>query len=82
EFGLVEERGELKAYGAGLLSSFGELPHAFTAEVEKRPFVAEEAVTQPYDHTQMQPTLFVASSFVALQRELERFLAGPMYRSA
>ena len=35
EFGLVEDKGGLRAYGAGLLSSFGELPHAFTEAVER-----------------------------------------------
>jgi phenylalanine-4-hydroxylase len=82
EFGLVEEEDGLKAYGAGLLSSFGELPHAFSDAVERRPFVAEEAVATPYDHTQMQPILFVVPSFAALESALERFLAGPTYRDA
>jgi phenylalanine-4-hydroxylase len=82
EFGLVEEHGALKAYGAGLLSSFGELPHAFTGEVERRPFVPEDAVATPYDHTRMQPTLFVVSSFAALEASLARFLAGPTYAAA
>ena len=82
EFGLVEEDGELKAYGAGLLSSFGELPHALSATVEKRPFVAEEAVATPYDYTQMQPLLLVVPSFVALESAIESFLGSPAYRGA
>lgn len=82
EFGLVEERGGVKAYGAGLLSSFGELPHAFGGGVTWRPFVAEEVVQTPYTFSAMQDTLFVVSSFEALRDEIRALFAGRLYRSA
>ena len=44
EFGMVEHEGEIKAYGAGLLSSFGELAHAFCDKVERRPFDLEQVI--------------------------------------
>jgi len=47
EFGLVEEDGDIKAYGAGLLSSFGELENAFTESVERRPFDLAQVTTHP-----------------------------------
>ncbi len=75
EFGLVEERAGLRAYGAGLLSSSGELPNAFGDAVERRPFVLEEVVETDYDHTRMQPRLFVVPSFGFLEREVLRFVA-------
>lgn len=34
EYGMCMERGEMKAYGAGLLSSFGELQYCLTDEVD------------------------------------------------
>ncbi|HLG25697.1 MAG TPA: phenylalanine 4-monooxygenase, partial [Candidatus Gracilibacteria bacterium] len=37
EFGLLEEEGKLKAFGAGLLSSIGEIQHCFTDAVERKP---------------------------------------------
>ena len=57
EFGLVEERDGLRAYGAGLLSSFGELPHAFSDAVERRPFRLEAVIEQDYAHDRMQDVL-------------------------
>jgi len=62
EFGLVEEGGERKAVGAGLLSSFGELG-TFEANAEIRPLDCEEAASIPYDPTQYQKLLYVSSSF-------------------
>ncbi|TAK58385.1 phenylalanine 4-monooxygenase [Patescibacteria group bacterium] len=74
EFGLIKERGDLKAFGAGLLSSFGELPHAFSKNVTRKPFNIEGIIKTPYIYTEMQKTLFVIPSFSVLQKETEKFL--------
>lgn len=72
EFGVVRERGELKAYGAGILSSFGELEAFRDADV--RPFDVAAMGNQPYDITRYQPVLFAADSTDALVGELTDFL--------
>lgn len=73
EFGVVKERAALKAYGAGLLSSFGELER-FQKESKLLPFDIKTIQATPYDPTQYQGTLFVADSFEALERELVGYL--------
>src|SRR5262249_30879954 len=50
EFGLVEEGREIKAFGAGLLSSYSELEHAFGAAVERRKFALEKVIHTSYDY--------------------------------
>lgn len=62
EFGLVEEGGERKAVGAGLLSSFGELG-GIEAHAGIRPLDCDLAASIPYDPTQYQKLLFVSPSF-------------------
>ncbi len=74
EFGLIREKGETKAYGAGLLSSFGELPHAFSGEVVIKEFTVEEVISTSYDYSGMQPVLFVIPSFKVLRSEMRKFL--------
>lgn len=74
EFGLLREEGELKAYGAGLLSSAGELEAIGQAEIRPLDFEAMQA--QTYDVTRYQPILFCADSFERLQVELADFLEG------
>ena len=61
EFGVVWERGELRAYGAGLLSSFGELE--VFRDAETRPLDIVEMGTLDYDITRYQPVLFAAATF-------------------
>lgn len=64
EFGLVCEGGEHKAYGAGLLSSFGELEHA-CGESSPARFAGwdpETVAQQTYPVTEYQPVYFVAES--------------------
>jgi monomeric phenylalanine-4-hydroxylase len=74
EFGLIEEQGEVKAFGAGLLSSFGELEHAFTDNVERRPFDLKEVINQSYDYSDMQPLLYVIPSYSYLKDVTRKYI--------
>jgi phenylalanine-4-hydroxylase len=76
EFGLVEEGDEIKAFGAGLLSSYSELEQAFGDQVERRKFDLEEVIRTPYDYSEMQPKLFVIPSYAALKEVTRKFIAG------
>ena len=71
EFGVVRERGAPRAYGAGLLSSYGELD-AFS-QADLRPWDLWAMGTLPYDITRYQPVLFEAPSFAFVVDELGRF---------
>jgi phenylalanine-4-hydroxylase len=61
EFGVLREEGELRAYGAGLLSSYGEIEEFRGADV--RPLDFREMATLEYDITKYQPILFGADSY-------------------
>ncbi len=64
EFGLIEERGHLKAYGSGLMSSFGELDYALTSpNVVRRPFQLAEVMATPFEIDHFQNRLYVIESF-------------------
>jgi phenylalanine-4-hydroxylase len=60
EFGIVHEEGELRAYGAGILSSYGEIEE-FRA-MEHRALDLVEMGTADYDITHYQPVLYLADS--------------------
>ena len=68
EFGVVHENGALRTFGAGLLSSFGEIQQFRTAEI--RPFDLEAMATYDYDITRFQDVLFAAESFEQVESEL------------
>ncbi|MBK9121419.1 MAG: phenylalanine 4-monooxygenase [Phycisphaerales bacterium] len=78
EFGLMRDRGGLRAYGSGLLSSFGELEHCIESPVVQRyPFQLEWVVNQYFEINHYQPLLFIVDSFDHLFSqvdELERWL--------
>jgi phenylalanine-4-hydroxylase len=61
EFGVVYEDGELKAYGAGILSSYGEIEEFRGMEI--RPIDFLEMGTLEYDITKYQKVLFAADSW-------------------
>ena len=84
EFGLMQPPGgELKVYGSGLLSSFGEIRHAVESpDVQRFPFQLEWVVNQYFEIDRYQPLLFVVQSFEHLFSEVKKLedwiLAGKL----
>lgn len=75
EFGLVYEGGTRKAYGAGLLSSFGELAHACRDDSPAAfaPWSPARAAETPYPITEYQPRYFVAESLQDAKAQMRAF---------
>ena len=72
EFGLIEDAGETKVFGAGILSSTGEIPYSLLSpEVRREPFVIDTVINTDYDPSRMQDNLFIAPSLPFLRNELE-----------
>ena len=76
--------GAPKAYGAGLLSSVGELEHALAASSPASflPWEPEQAANQPYPVTDYQPLYFVAESLQDAKARMRAFcesLPRPFY---
>jgi phenylalanine-4-hydroxylase len=74
EFGLVEHEGDIKAYGAGLLSSFGELEHAFSDKVERRKFDLEQVINHEFTYSDMQKVLYVIPSYAELKEQTRKYI--------
>ena len=69
EFGLMHTPDGLRAYGAGLLSSGGELPYAVESLVPQRfPFDLLRVMQSPYRIDAFQDSYFVIDSFDQLLR--------------
>ncbi len=71
EFGVVMEGGEPRAYGAGLLSSFGEIETFRNADLQEWDLAQMGRLS--YDISHYQPVLFRAGSFSELVSELGSF---------
>ena len=65
EFGVIAEDGETKAYGAGILSSYGEMDEFRKMDI--RPLDLRVMGTLNYDITAYQPVLFRAESLAHLE---------------
>lgn len=73
EFGLCMQDGQMKAYGAGLLSSFGELEYSMSGKPEIRAFDPVKTGAQKYPITQYQPIYYLAESFADAQAKLHDY---------
>ena len=78
EFGLMNTRHGIRAYGSGLLSSYGELEHSLkSAEVQRHPIQLEWAINQGFEIDHYQPLLFIVDGFdhlFALVDRLEKWM--------
>ncbi|XP_012540345.1 tyrosine 3-monooxygenase isoform X1 [Monomorium pharaonis] len=75
EFGLCKEGSEVKAYGAGLLSAYGELLHALSDKCEHRAFDPTITALQKYQDQEYQPIYYVAESFEDAKEKFRHWVA-------
>ena len=78
EFGLMRSPDGLKAYGSGLLSSFGELAYSVDSpEAQRYPIQLEWVINQYFEIDHFQPLYFIVDSFdhlFDLVGQLERWM--------
>ena len=78
EFGLMRQGKELRVYGSGLLSSYGEIAHSIDSPaVQRYPMQLEWVINQYFEIDRYQPLLFIVDSFdhlFDLVGELERWM--------
>lgn len=67
---MCRQDGGLKAYGGGLLSSYGELEYCLSEIPERREFDPEEAGTKGFPITEYQPLYYIADSFEDAKEKL------------
>jgi len=72
EFGLIQDNGSLRAYGAGHMSSYAETIHALTSDSPRRlQFDLPRLMRTEWPFDEFQPTYFVIESFHALLEDME-----------
>jgi phenylalanine-4-hydroxylase len=83
EFGLIREKGQLKVYGAGIMSSSGETIYSLSSTPQHLPFQVEEIMRTAFRTDVFQEKYFIIDSMEALfsslpevEAILEQELAG------
>uniref|UniRef100_H2YZJ9 phenylalanine 4-monooxygenase n=2 Tax=Ciona savignyi TaxID=51511 RepID=H2YZJ9_CIOSA len=71
EFGLCRQDGKLKAYGAGLLSSYGELEYCMSDKPKVLEFDPQKTAVQKYPITDYQPIYFATESFESAKSKMQ-----------
>jgi phenylalanine-4-hydroxylase len=79
EFGLIRQRGEIKVYGSGLISSHGECRNVTQGNCLVHDFSLREVLDTPVKVDELHKLLFAVSSFDQIyeaMREAERLALG------
>ncbi|MFY0674633.1 MAG: phenylalanine 4-monooxygenase [Bacteroidia bacterium] len=66
EFGLINENNNLKIYGAGILSSFGESKYSLSNEPEHKEFDIKTILNTTYRKDKMQEVYFIIEGYSQL----------------
>ncbi len=66
EFGLIQEEGGLRIYGAGILSSAGETLYSLSDQPELRTYDVARMLDTPYRKDIFQPIYYIVDSYEAL----------------
>ena len=70
EYGLCREGNGVKAYGAGLLSSYGELQYALGDKSEHKVFDPFKDAIEKYPLTRYQHVYYVSESFEGAKEKM------------
>jgi phenylalanine-4-hydroxylase len=73
EFGLIRENGDMRIFGAGLISSSGEMENVLLGSVPILPFTLENVLQHDKAIYSFNSALFVFDSIEALKAELARY---------
>ncbi|VDO03744.1 unnamed protein product [Rodentolepis nana] len=76
EFGICKQDGQLRAFGAGLLSSVSELKHALSDEAIRKPFIPEDVVEEECMVTTYQKAYFTTGTFKEAEDIVRHFVLG------
>ncbi len=72
EFGLIQPKGgALKIYGAGILSSYGEIQSALSDQSVYLPFDAHQILNASYNDSHIQDQYFIIESFEQLYQAMD-----------
>lgn len=82
EFGLINTKQGLRAYGGGILSSKSETIYCVESPIpERKPFDVMEALRTPYRIDIIQPIYFVIDSFDVLFNLIDMDLIGLIHKA-
>jgi phenylalanine-4-hydroxylase len=74
EFGVLQNKGDLKIYGAGIISSVGEINNVYGGLAQIKPFNIEEVLYTPFEIDKVQPLYFSITSFDELVETFEQIV--------